>query len=123
MTLPSLTELKRLQAEATPGPWESKDIGMDEVIVGADGARLHYVASSIMDREYLEWLNDADREVAALAPVLLADNIRMKEELGAYIDELIDEVVELNRHYQQSDAGDALDTVACRLTRILGDTE
>lgn len=105
MTLPSLPELKRLQAEATPGPWVAK------WCYHVGHARPDNSATIHAGREYLGISYGANAELKALAPALLADNIRMREALTGYIDVL----------HELKDG--TLAAVAKDLTRILGDTE
>lgn len=113
--LPSIADLKTLLAEATPGPWElSTRFECDNTA--------YEIGPLCVETEFGEVIapSSADLELAALAPVLLAEVIRLREELGVYVHEMEDEIRELYQNHQQSDKADALDAVADDLTRILG---
>lgn len=75
MTLPPLHELKRLQAEATPGPWACwVDVPHEPKY---DGAKVETEEGE----EIASVHTPADGRMVAFAPILLAEVIRMREEI------------------------------------------
>ena len=80
MNLPPLDQLKKLQAEATPGPWTVEEDDWEEVIVGNDkGHRM--VWGDQVRFEFEAGNPKADPQLIALAPPLLAEVIRLREAL------------------------------------------
>ena len=80
MTLPPLDQLKKLQAEATPGPWTVEEDDWGEVVVGNDEG--HRMVWGDQVRFKFEAGNPkADPQLVALAPELARDWLRMREAL------------------------------------------
>jgi len=87
---PELEELKRLLAEATPGPWEksgvrTKCIIEDAISIGADGLSYIYLPIGKTHNEQAGALADAALIVAAVnaLPGLIARVEEMEAELEA----------------------------------------
>ena len=87
MNLPPLDQLKKLQAEATPGPWTVEEDDWEEVIVGNDkGHRMVWGDQVRFDFEAGN--PKADPQLVALAPPLLAEVIRLREALEKQLGEI-----------------------------------
>lgn len=116
MTIPLLPELETIQNQITPGEWVSwEDVPRDPLHDGAkveteDGEEIASVHSP------------ADGLLFAMSKVLLADNIRMKKQLGELRDVI---KADLDSPSGLPDCGaEALAREAvAEITRILGDTE
>ena len=76
MTLPSTNKLKRIRAKSTPGPWATQDEGF--TIIGPpvrEGNVWFLPPIACME-------NERDDELITLAPELLDELIRRREEAG-----------------------------------------
>lgn len=81
MTDLSTANLKRLLAEATPGPWEAEEGIYPEYITDSSGCRVLWNNS-----EKLFWSNeDEDVHLAAAAPELAQEVIRLREQIKGLI--------------------------------------
>lgn len=93
MNLPSTEELQRLLDEATPGEWIRHE--EDGQIQNRDRATVAYADGHVHDdiELWIEWNLATDHALAALAPVLAAEVIRLrggivdaKAKLDLYVD-------------------------------------
>lgn len=81
MPLPPLDELKQLQEQATPGPW-AVNIDPDDVDMTYIYDELGRLCLSLNPVGAGSAYCPADLELAALAPDLLAEVIRMRERVA-----------------------------------------
>lgn len=81
MTLPTTDELKELRKSITPGPWKL-DPDTDGIKNSEDTDVV--CGDTYLDRDeaWLEWRFDADHMLTVLAPELLDEVIRLREETG-----------------------------------------
>ena len=113
MNLPSTEELQRLLDEATPGPWST----IEERYTDRDGKTIYHpegiVAGAIEDDLPVMWNTDGavdwtsepgNPRLAALAPVLAAEVIRLREE-----NERLTRIEWLADQAAESDSGLAYD--------------
>ncbi|ACP33608.1 hypothetical protein cauri_2015 [Corynebacterium aurimucosum ATCC 700975] len=124
----STANLKRLLAEATPGPWRA-EVGAAGVPEGWDEhwLALHMGHNSMYDvgREPPAEEEYANFKLAALAPQLAQEVLRMREELR----ELRDQLKKRSEHYGKVELStDPLDGIQLEdnyaedeISRILGD--
>lgn len=120
MTDLSTSNLKRLLDQATPGPWHVWDAYEDEEYRPDTALQLHGV-----DGEYLGIMHGQDAHLAAAAPDLAQEVLRMREELR----ELRDQLKKRSEHYSKVELStDPLDGIQLEdnyaedeISRILGD--
>ncbi|WP_288833710.1 hypothetical protein [uncultured Corynebacterium sp.] len=81
MTRPNTEELKELREHITPGPWKLDP--ETDGIKNSEGTNVvRGDAYRDGDEAWIEWRFDADHMLAALAPELLDELIRRREEAG-----------------------------------------
>lgn len=78
MTDLSTANLKRLLDEATPGPWHVWDAYEDEEYLPDTALQLHGV-----DGEYLGIMHGQDAHLAAAAPDLAQEVLRLRHEMDS----------------------------------------
>lgn len=83
MTDLSTSNLKRLLAEATPGPWEARGYYMDGEPRPDDSRQIHGTGGG-----YLGMMHGTDSHLAALAPELAQEVLRMRREIAELRDSL-----------------------------------
>ena len=108
MTLPSTEKLQELLRSTTPGPWDVRQHYDDGTPRPDESAQL------CAGDDYLGIMQGLDADLTALAPELAEEVIRLRKELGAYINHLND-MADKDRHTPKS----ALDAIASALNRIL----
>ena len=105
MTDLSTTNLKRLLAEATPGPWEAR----------RDYSETYHLFDA--EDEYLGIMHDQDAHLTALAPPLAQEVLRMRGELTSLVEDLTS--IHDNPEHSHMECLFALFT-AMRLRNIIG---
>lgn len=120
MTNLSSKNLERLLAKATPGPWEAEEGIYPEHITDSSGSRVLWNNS-----EKLFWSNeDEDVHLAALAPQLAQEVIRLREALIAWAnDETQAHNALMKRTQEAGDVGTITThkTICNRIIEILGE--
>lgn len=124
MPLPPLEELKQLQEEITPGPWtvEFEEVPeftlIDGEAVEVEAVRAFLVGATSEPLDF-RYKHDAAK-IAALAPPLLAEVIRLREALAHYVSGLEAAGDEDTMRYPPEERR-VFRAVAKTLTRILED--
>lgn len=106
MTDLSTDNLKRLLAEATPGPWEAR----------RDYSETYHLFDA--EDEYLGIMHDQDAHLTALAPPLAQEVLRMRGELTKLQDEAR---YAAKFHATGPKAQRVLDALDATINQILGD--
>lgn len=86
MTDMSTGRLREMLDEATPGPWRADDTTGE--IYDTNGKQVAYPLEEYGDEIWIEWATDADHILAAGAPELAEEVIRLREDLRHYLDDL-----------------------------------
>ena len=114
------SNLQRLLAESTPGPWEAEEGIYPEYITNRSGCRVLWNNS-----EKLFWSNeDEDVHLASLAPELAQEVIRLREALIAWAnDETQAHNALMKRAQEAGDVGTITthQTICNRIIEILGE--
>lgn len=120
MTDLSTSNLKRLLDQTTPGPWHVWDAYEDEDYRPDTALQLHGA-----DGEYLGIMHGQDAHLAALAPELAQEVLRMREALQALREQLKKKA---ECHHKVELSTDPLDGIQLEdnyaeeeISRILGD--
>lgn len=120
MTDLNTSNLQRLLTEATPGPWEPEEGFFPDYITNGSGCRVLWNNS-----EKLFWCNeDEDVHLAALAPELAQEVIRLREALIAWAnDETQAHNALMKRAQEAGDVGTITthQTICNRIIEILGE--
>lgn len=112
MTDLSTSNLKRLLDETSPGPWEARGYYMDGEPRPDDSYQMRDAAG-----DYLGIMHGPDAALAALAPDLAQEVIRMRTELTSLVEDLTS--IHDNPEYSHMECLSALFT-AMRLRNIIG---
>ncbi|MDV2415954.1 hypothetical protein RAE07_11620 [Corynebacterium kefirresidentii] len=123
MTDLTTTHLKHLLEQATPGPWTVEDDGYDIIVGNAEGHRMGWGDQVRFKFEAGDKKHDT--ALAALAPELAEEVIRLREEL----QELRDQLKKKSECYSKVELStDPLDGIQLEdnyaedeISRILGD--